>query len=310
MSEQLKQKFQIHYYFDDDSHSMNAFVRNKAEKDVLEAIRQIGSLCESEITLETEAYEEGGLKENIIIGMFMTGVAMNFLAPSINNIITHYFIKNAEDRELDKKIKQETLRGLELGNTQKEKELEEQIDLKLEDKQTIRFVSNFYIKIDNYEKVQKIGFKDVENDTEEYIVERKHFKNFILEDEKEEIEDDNATVEIISPILKEGRFKWRGLYNGDKIDFSMGDVGFKQEVIKGKHTFSNGSYIECKLHMTIIYDDFGDEKRRNYSVREVYGVQSLPQGEIKLRESGRKKKRQQWRDEHQGRFDFEEKDDV
>ena len=37
-----KQKYQIHYYFDDKSHSMNAFVRNKAEKDK-QTIRHISN---------------------------------------------------------------------------------------------------------------------------------------------------------------------------------------------------------------------------------------------------------------------------
>lgn len=299
MNDLKKQKFQIHYYFDDESHSMNAFVRNKAEKDMLEAIKQVGILLDSELSLETEAYQEGGLKEIILIGFLATGVA-NFLAPSINNIITHYFIKDAEDRQLDKKIKQETLKGLELDNEKKEQELEKEITLKLEDKHTIRYVSNFYTKIINYEKVQKIGFKDIENNEEEYIVDRQYFKNFILEDNKEIIEDENATVEIISPILKEGRFKWRGIYSADKIDFSMGDSGFKEEVINGKHTFSNGSFIECKLQITITYDEFGDEKRKDYSVKEVYAVQALAHGDVKIRESGRKKKRKEWVEEHQG----------
>lgn len=305
MNELLKQKFQIHYYFDDDSHSMNAYTRNKAEKDMLDTLKQVGLLCDSEVILESEAYQEGGLKEIIVIGFILTGSA-NFFAPFFNNIATHYFIKDAEDRELDKKIKRETLKSLEFDNEKKEKELEQEVDSKLEDKQTIRYVSNFYTKINNYEKVQKVGFKDIENDTEEYIVDRQYFKNFILEDNKEVIEDENATVEIVSPILKEGKFKWRGIYSADKIDFSMGDSGFKEEVINGKHTFSNGSFIECKLQITTTYDEFGDEKRKSYSVKEVYAVQALPQSQLQLRESGRKKKRKEWVDEHQGSlFDFD-----
>lgn len=302
MNKILKQKFQVHYYFDDDSHSMNAFVRNKAEKDMLDALRQVGVLCDSEVILETEAYREGGLKELIIVGFLLHGSA-NFLAPFFNNIATHYFIKDAEDRELDKQIKRETLRGLKLDNNKKKHDLEEEISSKLEDKQTIRFISNFYAKIDKYEKVQKIGFKDLENDKDEFIVERKYFKNFILEDNKEIIEDNNATIEIISPILKEGKFKWKGLYSGEKIDFSMGDYSFKKEVIEGKHTFSNGSFIECNLQITTTYDEFGDEKRKAYSIKEVFGIQELPQEVLKLTQSGKRKKR----DEQQGSlFDFDE----
>lgn len=46
---------------------MNAFIRNKAEKDFLEAVKRIGELLDSELKIETEAYKEGGLKELIVI---------------------------------------------------------------------------------------------------------------------------------------------------------------------------------------------------------------------------------------------------
>lgn len=299
MSKSIKQKFQIHYYFNDDSHSMNAFVRNKAEKDMLDALKQIGVLCDSEVSLETEAYQEGGLKEIVLVGGLITA---NYFAPFFNDLATHFFIKDAEDKELDKQIKQETLKGLKLDNDKKEEELNKEIDKKFEDKQTIRYVSNFYTKINNYEKIQKIGFCDIEKTQEEFIVERKSFKNFILEDNKETIEDNDAIIEIISPILKEGKFKWKGLYNSERIDFSMGDYSFKKDVIEGKHTFSNGSVIECNLQITITYDEFGDEKRKAYSIKEVLGIQELPQEALKLTQIGKRKKR----DEQQGSlFDFE-----
>ncbi|HDV7336730.1 TPA: hypothetical protein RJ257_001636, partial [Campylobacter jejuni] len=65
--EYIKQNFQIHYYFDDNSHSMNAFVRNAMEKDFLNFINEIGNILDIKIKLESQAREEGGLKENIII---------------------------------------------------------------------------------------------------------------------------------------------------------------------------------------------------------------------------------------------------
>lgn len=307
MKNQFQTKFEVHYYFDDDSHSMNAFVRNKAEKDMLEAIRQIGFLLDSDVSIETEAYQEGGLKEFLIVG----GVILGFMSPSINDVITHYFIKGTDtEHQLDIKIKEETLKGLRLDNIKKEedqKKLEKEINDKLEDKQTIRYVSNFYTKVNSYTKIKQIGFRDVTNDTEEYIVRREQFKNFILEEDKEIIEDDNANIEIISPILKEGKFKWKGLYIGEKIDFSMGDSAFKQEVINSKHTFSNGSFIECNLQITIIYDEFGDEKRRSYSVKKVYGIQDIEQGKLKLRKSGLKRQRDKWINEHYGSL-FNEED--
>ncbi|HBK1854973.1 TPA: hypothetical protein LGB88_001717, partial [Campylobacter jejuni] len=59
--EYIKQNFQIHYYFDDNSHSMNAFVRNAMEKDFLNFINEIGNILDIKIKLESQAREEGGL---------------------------------------------------------------------------------------------------------------------------------------------------------------------------------------------------------------------------------------------------------
>jgi hypothetical protein len=294
MSEKIINKLEIHYYLKNKSHAMNAFVRNKAEKDLLDALRKIGELLDNKLDIETEAYQEGGLVEWLTIGV----PTLHYLSPSINNIITHYFTKDANLEELDKKIKEETLTNIQLDSLLKVKELEQDIDNKLENKLVQKYVSNFYKRIDDYQKVEKIGFRDIENDTKELIVDRAYFKNFILEDNITIEEDDDAMIEIISPVLKEGRYNWRGKYKDEKIDFSMGDSKFKQEVIEGKHTFLNGSLILCQLQIKTTFDEFGDEKRKNYSVQKVYATQEIKLGELRLRESGRKKQKQQWYDEH------------
>lgn len=292
--ENKTQKFELHYYLKDNSHAMNAFVRNKAEKDFLEAVKRIGELLDSELKIETEAYQEGGLKEFIVIG----GIVLGFLSPSINNIITHYATRDTQTEALDKKIKEATLKNLELDSKKKELEIQEQVEKKLNDKLVQKYISNFYKRIDSYEKVEKIGYRSLEDDADEYIVERKDFKSFILHDDITISEDDDAMIEIISPVLKEGKYNWRGRYKNEKIDFSMADSKFKQEVIEGKHKFSNGSLISCHLEIKVTFDEFGDEKSKNYRVLQVFGTQELEIGELKLREAGRKKQRKQWESEH------------
>ncbi len=290
------QKFELHYYLKDNSHAMNAFVRNKAEKDFLEAVKRIGELLDSELKIETEAYQEGGLVEILAIVL----PTLHYLSPALNDIITHYATRDTQAETLDKKIKEATLQNLELDNQQKTLEIEEQIEKKLNDKLVQKYISNFYKKIDAYEKVEKIGYRSLEDDVDEYIVERKDFKSFILHDDTTISEDEDAMIEIISPVLKEGKYNWRGRYKNEKIDFSMADSKFKQEVIAGKHKFSNGSLLNCHLEIKITFDDFGDEKGRNYRVLQVFGTQELELGELKLREAGKKRKYQKWVDEHQG----------
>lgn len=301
------QKFELHYYLKDNSHSMNAFVRNKAEKDFLEAIKRIGELLDSELKIETEAYQEGGLVEILAF----SGVVLTFLSIAINNIIiTHYATRNTQLEALDKKIKEQTLSNLELDGYKKKLEIEEQIDKKLNDKLTQKYISNFYKKIDSYEKVEKIGYRSLENNEDEYIVERKDFKSFILHDDTTISEDDDATIEIISPVLKEGKYNWRGKYKNEKIDFSMADSKFKLEVIEGKHTFLNGSSISYHLEIKIIFDEFGDKKNKNYRVLMVYGTKELDLGELKLREAGKKRKYRKRLNERQMHFFDEIEEDT
>ena len=171
MMNNITQKFELHYYLKDNSHAMNAFVRNKAEKNFLEAVKRIGELLDSELNIETEAYQEGGLIEILSF----SGIILTFLAPSINDIITHYATRDTQSEKLDHKIKELTIKNLELDSKKKELEIEEQINKKLDDKITKKYISNFYKKIDAYEKVEKIGYKSVEKDATEYIVERKDF---------------------------------------------------------------------------------------------------------------------------------------
>lgn len=303
----LEQKFELHYYLKDNSHSMDAFIRNKAEKNFLEAIKRIGELLDSEIKIETEAYQEGGLSEILIFSGIMVA-AVKYFSPALNAIIIHYATRDTQSEELDKKIKEETFESLKLENQQKKLEIEEQLNKKLDDKLVQKHISNFYKKIDSYKKIEKIGYRSLEKDSNEYIVEKKDFKNFIFEDNIVISQDDDAMIEIISPVLKEGKYNWRGKYHNEKIDFSMADSKFKQEVIEGKHKFSNGSLINCSIEVKTIFDEFVDEKKKTYRVLQVYGTQDLELGELRLREVGKKRKKQKWEEEHQkSLFDESEK---
>lgn len=283
--ENLSQKFQVHYYFDDESHSMNAFVRNRAEKDLLEAVKRVAEILEAQVEIETEAYQQGGLVEVLLIGWLGKEI-VKFFSPAINEILKHHFTKSKTDDAL----KEETLKGLQLDNAIKELDYADKLEKALEDKVVRRHVSNYYTKISGYAKVAKIGFKNLSIRADEILIPRSKFKEFILVDDKTVTEDDDAEIEIISPVLKEGTFSWRGKYKEDRIDFSMGDSKFKSEVINGEHQFANGFVMSCLLQITITFDEFGDEKRRSYSVRKVYAIKASESGAYKLRPVGFKKK--------------------
>ena len=50
-----KQLLQIHYYFTDESHSIDAFVRNAMEKDLLNLMKEIANILDVNINIDSEA---------------------------------------------------------------------------------------------------------------------------------------------------------------------------------------------------------------------------------------------------------------
>ena len=271
--EQEKCQFIIHYYLADKSHSMDTFAKNSIEKDFLNIINVVKNEFNVEIKLESRVPKEGGFVEILDIIEAHPVVASAIIAPSVNYTIKQiaklikYFLsgKYKKDKLENEKSELENeklkLEISKLKNENTDNQLEQKI---------ARPLSNYYTKIEKYEKIEAVGFGKTIND--EYKVERKDFKNFILNDNKETTIDDEANIELISPVLKEGKYRWRGIYKGENIDFSMGDSKFKSDIISGRYDFGNGSFINCQLHITKIYDNFGNENknRRIYRVAKVY----------------------------------------
>lgn len=255
---------EIHYYLRDNSHLMDAVIRNKAEKEFLSVIGILEGIFGIKLQIETQAYLEGGLIERFRLkGLAQLSTVIMFLSPAINDIIKYYFTTDNKSSEISYQINEETLKGLKLDNEKKTIELEER-------KRNIQsHVSKYYEQVSKCNKVEKVGF--TLGDNEEQVIERVQFDNFIIDKVKEtQLED--AEIEIISPVLKSGKYKWTGLFHGNKIDFSMGDNNFKNDIIHGHYQFGSGSTIVCKLYINTTYDEFGEEINKTYSVKEVYSV--------------------------------------
>ena len=265
----------IHYYFNDDSHSMDARIRNQMEKDYLDIITEIAKILGVEVKLESQAREEGGIIDILNIDIQDIVVAsIMFLAPAINKIATYYFTGQYKNDRLDNKLKELKIKEYESEN-QTNSKLQDLSNKINESHKIKRLLSNLYKKAGQCTKIVKIGYIDYENKKKikEEIVERKDFSNFIIDTNSDIEIDDEATIEIISPVLKEGRYKWRGIYNNEKIDFSMGDFNFKSAVVEKRHNFENGSTIICRLEIKNTFDEFGEKtKNTNYRVAKVYEI--------------------------------------
>ena len=53
---------ELHYWFNDDSHTMNAIVFNKCEYEFLGIVKEIAQKLKIELDVETEPLQEGGLR--------------------------------------------------------------------------------------------------------------------------------------------------------------------------------------------------------------------------------------------------------
>ena len=55
-------KLELHYYFQDSSHSMDAYIRNKCEAELLALIKEVSAITGLDVSLDAEALREGGLR--------------------------------------------------------------------------------------------------------------------------------------------------------------------------------------------------------------------------------------------------------
>lgn len=104
------------------------------------------------------------------------------------------------------------------------------------------------------------------------MVTDQEFKRYILStDELPPVRDEDAVVEIISPVLKPGSYKWKGIYlkTGQPIDFYMRDQDFKDDVVRSRIPFRNGSRIACVLDISRRLTETGDTVNTSYAVSTV-----------------------------------------
>ena len=282
----LNNKLELHYFFseEDKTHSMDAFTRNKCEYELLQIISEITKELEIKVKIETEAYEEGGLVElwtflssdngQITIILTIITIALSRIPLRKTKLEKEDLQLSIEEKKLNIKFLKKELERK--GIPENKINIEKVVLLLNHNYKIIKHKSNFYKQLYKYPKVKKIS-TTILNENKEKIeqpafVERKDFDKFILEsDNLDTIPDETATIEIISPVLKKGKFKWRGIYDklGSVIEFSMKDKEFKDNVVEDGIPFKNGTFIDCVLEIERKIDDLGNIFNSNFSVLTV-----------------------------------------
>jgi hypothetical protein len=124
------------------------------------------------------------------------------------------------------------------------------------------------------ERITKIGTSvlDSENQIigEEKFVKRSQFREFVLNtDELESVIVEDAIIEIVSPVLKDRRIKWIGIYEGKNLSFKMEDLHFTKQILMEQVQFKRGTYIECVLEIKKKLNEIGEVKIDGYNVLVV-----------------------------------------
>ncbi|EJG0412286.1 hypothetical protein C4D16_RS17590 [Vibrio parahaemolyticus] len=276
-------KLQIHYYLENGSHSMDAIARNKCESEVLAIVQEIAKVLNTQIVIEAEAWKEGGLRD--IWAFTNANAAVISVIVSIAGIVISRI--PTTDPELEQLQKEDLKlsileRRINLAKLQKEVEedkvtqdtVEKVASLVDTNYKVVTRKSNFYKQLNNTPKITKVGINGLDKEGEEAfkeaMVQRSDFKRFILHSNSLPVQiEDNAVIEIISPVLRNGRHKWKGIYKGESISFSMNDQDFKRDVLSEQISFTHGAAIKCVLHIHRKLDEVGDVVVTGYSVDTV-----------------------------------------
>lgn len=298
------QLIKIHYYFDDDSHSMDAFVRNKMEREYLKVLGEIGRTFELDYSMETQARQEGGLIEivefllridpNSLMYCLSAVKIAKFFQPAVNEIATYYFTgkykKDKLDREQEERIKKLKRENSSFDNEGFERFLEQCLEKLEQNPKLKRSLSAFYSLAKQYPKIQKIGYQIDGNF--ESIIHREEFDDFIVNDIEEDIDDYEAVIKIISPILNKSRGKWTGFYKEEVIHFFMDDKVFQEDIERGIYNFQNGTEILCYLKIEQTLDKNDDYiLKKKYFVKKVEKIK-VGEMERQVRLKSRNQKRQ------------------
>lgn len=276
----------MHYHLCDDSHSMDAIVRNKCEAETLAVFIEVAKSLSIPVKIESTTYTDGGLRE---IWKFIgnNNNQLTLILSIILLIFSRLPVSDGEMDELNKQVAKLTIEEKRLAIEKLKKELSDgtahhgsiengaaaiESNLKVAARR-----SNFYKHLVAYDKVTGVGFTPISLDTNnvaiERYVDRSNFSKFVLPTNKLPVEVvESTTIEIVAPVLKEGNYQWKGIYQDQPISFAMSDDEFKVSVLRKEVVFKHGTVIECVLNVHRKFDEVGDVAITGYSVPTVVSI--------------------------------------
>ena len=303
-------KLELRYYFNDKSNYMDATIRHRCEKEVLSILRVLSDMLDVKMTVYCEPFAEEGFREvwsvagenarsiSVVLNLFMQVFTRPTLSVGGQPVVDR---TTADEEKMQKELSllRHNLRLKTPGSTISR----ELIELLGSMPRFCKCKSNFYEALRGYPKATRFTMRELNENNRSRSgsleVKREQFDVYILRsDELPPVKDNKATIEIISPVLKDARYRWKGIYNkgGETIDFYMCDEDFKKDMFDEKVVFKSGMCIDCVLEVQRKMGEMGDVINISYTVETVVRTRFdkmeiiTPQGKRHLRKLEAEKK--------------------
>ena len=291
----------IHYHLSEQVHEMNAKVLNISEAKIISIAEQIVEVLglQDDLELALIVRNEGGIRDKLkyVFNTHADTIIASFIVATLSAITAHYVTKlidgsgnnieqyTQEITELKAQIQANA--DLEIEEQRKQTDLLTKISLGIDRLNSDAQIQNeikkkqsgLYKTLKSDENIEALSVEEIDQYTQDYVeksrVNRDRFSGFVLEPgELEPIIDRNATIAIISPVLNNnGRYKWRGEYRGEYIDFSMADNEFKRLILSNQVKFGANDLLSGVLRINRKINEVGEEVITGYSVDEVFGFE-------------------------------------
>lgn len=109
----------------------------------------------------------------------------------------------------------------------------------------------------------------------ELRVTRGNFSSYVIaRSDLEPLIYERISLEIVSPVLRPGAIKWRGIFDKKVVSFELQDQAFRSDVASQKVQFQNGTTLICDFEVHQREDDIGDVEIAGYAVTKVYEVKT------------------------------------
>lgn len=304
-------KLELRYYFNDKSNYMDAMIKHRSEKEVLSLVRTLADMLDIKMTVYCESFaQQEGFREiwsvagensrliSVLLNLFM----QVWTRPSLlvgGQPVVDRSVADEEKMQREIALLRSNLRKKMPGITV----TRELVELLSASARFCKCKSNFYEAVRGYPKVTKFTLRELNENNRSRSgsleVKREQFDYYILRsDELPSVKDNKATIEIISPVLKDARYRWKGIYNkgGETIDFYMCDEDFKKDMFDEKIAFKSGMCIDCVLEIQRKMSELGEVVNISYTVETVIRTRFdkmeiiTPQGKRHLRKLEAEKK--------------------